>query len=91
MKRNKDVVAFKIAEDLNAEIRKLFTARMKTLGMTQEEVSRRMGKSRSNVAVLLTQNNIMSLPVIIDFCRALDLDMKMLFNERQPSVSTEVG
>jgi len=90
LNKKKDKQTFEIATSMMADIRKTFSTRMKSLGLSQTQLAKRMGKTRSNVAVLMTQPNIISLPVIIDFCKALDLDFQISFREREPSVSVKL-
>jgi plasmid maintenance system antidote protein VapI len=74
--------AMVIARDVNAQIREIIIKRIKTLGWNQSKLAERMGKSRACVSVLLTQDNILSIPTIIEFCKALDLGFDLILRER---------
>lgn len=71
-----------IARDVNAQIRAIIIKRLKSLGWNQSKLAERMGKSRACVSVLLTQDNILSIPTIIEFCKALDLGFDIILRER---------
>jgi len=73
--------AIATAEKINRDIQKIFHERMKELGLSQQTLGEKMGKSRSNIAVLLSQKNVMSLTSIIDFCVNLELDFRILFEK----------
>lgn len=74
--------AMVIARDVNAQIREIIIKRIKTLGWNQSKLAEHMGKSRACVSVLLTQDNILSIPTIIEFCKALDLGFDLILRER---------
>jgi len=76
-------LAFAEAKQATDELRRLFKTRMKELGLRQVDLARKMGKSRANLAVLLSQDNVLSLSVILEFCYALDLDLNLVISEKK--------
>jgi len=86
MRRIEDNHTFFEAMEITRKLRRIFVARMKELGFNQTELARRLGKTRANVSVLLSQGNVLSLPVILEFCGALDLNIDIVLTERRPNV-----
>lgn len=86
MPRKNDSKALKIANQINFEIKNTIINRMEELSLTHEQLAEKMKKSSSNVSVLLTQDNILSIPTIVEFCLALGIDIAVLFGKRTSRV-----
>ncbi len=86
MPRKNDSKALKIANQINFEIKNTIINRMEELSLTHEQLAEKMKKSSSNVSVLLTQDNILSIPTIVEFCLALGIDIAVLFGKRASRV-----
>jgi len=81
-KNSESTAAMNIAKVVNQQIRDAFLKRIKDKGTNQSKLAEMMGKSRANVSVLLNQDNVMTLPTIIEFCRALDLGFDIIIKEK---------
>lgn len=81
-KNSESRAAMNIAKVINQQIRDAFLKRIKDKGTNQSKLAEMMGKSRANVSVLLNQDNVMTLPTIIEFCRALDLGFDIIIKEK---------
>lgn len=77
-KRNK---YYKAAQEMNEKICEVLINRMKERKMTQNDVGKIVGKSRANVSLILRQLNIISIPTLIEFCKALGLKFDIVFTE----------
>ena len=74
--------ATNIAKVLNQKIRDAILKRIKDTGSNQSKLAAMMDKSRANVSVLLNQDNVMTIPTIIEFCLALDLGFDIVIKEK---------
>ena len=74
-----------IACDMTNDMREIFIKRMKSLGIKQIDLAKKLGKSRACINMFLHQKGALTLPVLIEFCQALDLEMQILIKERGPS------
>ena len=81
-KNSESTAAMNIAKVVNQQIRDALLKRIKDKGTNQSKLAEMMGKSRANVSVLLNQDNVMTLPTIIEFCRALDLGFDITIKEK---------
>ncbi len=89
-KKADNVAAMNVAKGLNQQIRDAILKRIKDKGITQSKLADIMGKSRANVSILLTQANVMTIPTIVEFCRALDLGFDIILKE-ECDVSVKVS
>ncbi len=89
-KNSESTAAMNIAKVVNQQIRDAFLKRIKDKGTNQSKLAEMMGKSRANVSVLLNQDNVMTLPTIIEFCRALDLGFDITIKEKS-DVSVKIS
>lgn len=80
----------KIAKMINKQVRDAFFKKMKELGINQSKLAEMMGKSRANISVLLTQDNIMTIPTIVEFCKILGLGFDLCIKEGNTDVYNNV-
>lgn len=73
-----------IACAMTNDMREIFIKRMKALGIKQINLAKKLGKSRACVNMLLHQKGALTLPVLVEFCQALDLEMQILIKEGGP-------
>ena len=90
MNRKNNEKEYTFADVLNADIRKIIKDRLKELDINQTELAKRMGKSRANISVLLSQHNVLSIPSIIAFCKALDMEFQIKFEKRNACASAQI-
>jgi transcriptional regulator len=80
----------KIAKMINKQVRDAFFKKMKELGINQSKLAELMGKSRANISVLLTQDNILTIPTIVEFCKVLGLGFDLCIKEGVDNVYNNV-
>ncbi len=80
----------KIAKMINKQVRDAFFKKMKELGINQSKLAELMGKSRANISVLLTQDNILTIPTIVEFCKVLGLGFDLCIKEGNHNVYNNV-
>ena len=88
-KYDKDKGAYAIAADMSNDMRKMFKLRLKELNLTRTAISKKMGKSPAGVSVLLREDSALTLPMIIQFCQALNLDMNVVITRRDKTNTVE--
>jgi transcriptional regulator len=81
----------KIAKMINKQVRDAFFKKMKELGINQSKLAELMGKSRANISVLLTQDNILTIPTIVEFCKVLGLGFDLCIKEGVDNVYNNVS